>query len=116
MSPVVGELHGLPIRQKLDVNFPQADEGLVATDEGKHPPILRKSRVHRGVGEEGELLPLFADYRSAVETSDITDRLPRRLKEERGRKVVDGTPERFRGYFLGRRSRLNFYAFCLVGS
>src|SRR5260370_861851 len=66
---VMRKLQGLAVGQELDVNLSQAEERIISPDEGEHSAVLRQSGIHGGVGKESELLPFFAQGRTAARRS-----------------------------------------------
>ena len=71
---VMRKLNGLAVRQELDVDLSQPEERIISPDEGEHSAVLRQRGIHGGVGKESELLPFFAQGRTAA----------RRAIEEKG--------------------------------
>src|SRR6266404_2285517 len=62
---IVGQLHRLAVGQEFDIDLSGAEKGIAAADESKHAAIGGERRIHRGIGEECELLPIIRRRSSA---------------------------------------------------
>src|ERR1700679_3796973 len=58
----MGQADGFASRQQLYVDISVGEESVVSSNEGKHSSVLGESGIDRGIGEECQLLPLFAGW------------------------------------------------------